>query len=74
MVRQIKGKDCENGKTQYNSIFQKDEGNFYKKTREISTYKGQLPTMDKFAKFWAGIWEDQNETPNKKWMEKIKKV
>ena len=28
--------------------------------------------MDKFAKFWEGIWEDESEIPNKKWMEKIK--
>ena len=28
--------------------------------------------MDKFVKFWAGISEDESETPNKKWMEKIK--
>ena len=28
--------------------------------------------MDKFAKFWEDIWEDESEIPNKKWMEKIK--
>ena len=26
--------------------------------------------MDKFVRFWAGIWEDEGKTPNKKWMEK----
>ena len=42
MVRQIKGKDCKNGKMQRerdkamknNSIFQKYDGNFYKKAKK----------------------------------------
>ena len=34
------------------SIFQTDEGNFYKKTHERSKYKGQVPTMDKL---WADM-------------------
>ena len=50
-----------------NSIFQKkNEGIFYKKKSERPKYKGQVLTMDKFGKFWAGIWEDECETPNKK--------
>ena len=28
--------------------------------------------MDKFVKFWAGILDNESETSNKKWMEKIK--
>ena len=28
--------------------------------------------MNKFLKFWTGIWEDESETPNEKWTEKIK--
>ena len=24
--------------------------------------------MEKFVKFWTGTWEDESETPNKKWM------
>lgn len=55
-----------------NSIFQKDEGNFRKKTNERSTYKGQVLTMDKLVKFWANIQEGDSETPNKKRKEKIK--
>ena len=31
------------------SIFQTDEGNFYKKTHERSKYKGQVPTMAKLC-------------------------
>ena len=55
-----------------NSIFQKVEGSFQKKTNERSKYKGQVPTIDKFTNFWPGIWEDERETTNKKQMEKIK--
>ena len=57
-----------------NSIFQKNEGNFYKKTNERSTYKGQVPAMDKFMKFWASIWEDESETSTKNEWKKSKKV
>ena len=28
--------------------------------------------MDRFVKFWAGIWEKGSETSNKKWMDKTK--
>ena len=28
--------------------------------------------VNKFVEFWAVIWEDESETPNKKWMDKIK--
>ena len=45
-----------------NGKSRKDEGNFHKKTCERSKYKRQAPTMDKFMKFWAGIWEDEVET------------
>ena len=55
-----------------NSIFQKDEGNFRKKTNERSTCKGKVLTMDKFVKIWADIQAGDSETPNKKRMEKIK--
>ena len=37
-----------------NSIFQKVEGNFYNKTKERSTYKGQVQTINKFQ------WEDES--------------
>ena len=30
--------------------------------------------MYKFVKVWAGIWEDESERPNKKWIEKKKQV
>ena len=28
--------------------------------------------VNKFVKFWIVIWEEESETPNKKWMDKIK--
>ena len=55
------------------SILLKDEGNFYKKKNEISKYKGQVPTMNKFVKFGAGISENESETSNKNLMEKRKR-
>ena len=30
--------------------------------------------MDKYVKFWAGVWEDESETPNKNGWKKSKKV
>ena len=49
----------ETDKTMKNgSIFQKDEGNFHKKTHERSKYKGQVPTMDKL---WADMAYYKNE-------------
>ena len=60
MARQIKEKDCENGKIQRERKSSEkqqhlpDEGNFCKQTNERSYYNGQVPTMDKFVKFWAG--------------------
>ena len=62
MVREIKGKDCENG------IKLLKITTSSKQMRETYT----VPTMDKFVKFWAGIWDNKSETFNKKWMEKIK--
>ena len=44
-----------------------------KEANERSIYEGQVPIMDKFVKFWAGIWENESETPNKKWMKRIKR-
>lgn len=73
MIRQIKGKDCESGEAQRerekdramknSGILQKDVGNLYKKTNERSKHKRQVPTIDKFVEFWAGIWKDKSETP-----------
>ena len=30
--------------------------------------KGKVPTIEKFEEFWAGIWEDNAETPHRRWM------
>ena len=52
-----------------NSILPTNEGNFQKKTNERSKYKGQVPIMDKFVKFWPGIRE--NETTNQNARKKL---
>ena len=44
-----------------------------RKKKEISKYKGQVPTMNKFVKFGAGISEDESETSNKNLLEKRKR-
>ena len=44
-----------------NSISQKNEGNAYTEKNEGSKYKGQVTTMNKFVKFWAGILKDESE-------------
>ena len=56
-----------------NGIFQKDDGNFYRKVDETSEYTGQIPNSEKFVNFWTSIWEDERTIPHRKWMEKIKR-
>ena len=47
------------------SIFQKDERNFYRKVIERSEYTGQTLNIEKFVNFWASIWEDESTTPRR---------
>ena len=32
-----------------------------------------MPEIEKFVKFWGGIWEREERTPNKPWMEEIRR-
>ena len=34
-------------------------------------YEGAMPNMDKFLKFWRGIWKKDDCTTNMPWMGKI---
>ena len=54
-----------------NSMFTKDEGNFYRKVNEKTEYIGRTPTMEKFTDVWAGIWEEYSVTPETKWIKEI---
>ena len=35
--------------------------------------KGKVPKMEKFEEFWAGIWEDNTKTPQRKWRNTVAK-
>ena len=54
-----------------NNIFEGDHKSFFKRIEDNTEYEGAMPKMDKFVKFWVGIWEKDDCTPNMPWMEKI---
>ena len=54
------------------NIFEKEEKNFFKGIEGSTEYKRAVPEIDKFVKFWKGIWEKGDRTPNTIWMEKIR--
>ena len=54
------------------NIFEKEEKNFFKGIGGSTEYKRAVPEIDKFVKFWKGIWEKGDRTPNTIWMEKIR--
>ena len=37
-----------------------------KKTQGTEQLRGEVPDMEKFEKFWGGIWEDETKTPKPK--------
>ena len=53
-----------------NNIFERDHKNFFKRIEDSMEYEGAMPEIDKFVKFWVGIWEKDDRTPNMPWMEK----
>ena len=44
---------------------------FCRKTQGTKQLKGKVPKIEKFEEFWAGIWEDDTKTPQRKWMNTI---
>ena len=56
-----------------NRMFQKDQGMFCRKTQGAKQMRGEEPKMEKFEEFWAGIWEDNTKTPQRKWMNTVAK-
>ena len=54
-----------------NNIFERDHKNFFNRIEDSTEYEGAMSEMDKFVKFWVGIWEKDDLTPNMPWMEKI---
>ena len=58
-------------KVRNNRMFKEDERRFYRNINCINNKKGVVPDMEKFAAFWAEIWEDETKTPHKKWMDNV---
>ena len=69
-MKRIKMKDARIGN---NKMFQEDQGMLYRKTQRTKPLKGKVPQMKKFEEFWAGIWEDNTKTPQRKWMNTVAK-
>ena len=55
-----------------NNIFERDHKNLFKRIEDSTEYEGAMPEMNKLVKFWVGIWENDDRTPNIPWMEKIR--
>ena len=53
------------------NIFERDQKNFFKKIEDSTEYGRAMPEIDKFVKFWKGIWEKDDRTPNMPQIEKI---
>ena len=69
-LKRIKNRDA---RVRNNRMFQEDQGAFYRKTQGTEQLRGEVPDMEKFEEFWGGIWEDETETPNRKWMNTVAK-
>ena len=69
-MKRIKIRDA---RIRNNRMFQEDQGMFYRNTQGTKQLKGKVPEIEKFEEFWAGIWEDNTETPHRKWMNTVGK-
>jgi len=54
-----------------NRLYQNKEGKFYQMIGGSTEHTGQVPSMEKFTNFWGGIWEDDEKTIDRPWMEVI---
>ena len=55
-----------------NIMFQKNQKSFFRTLEKVEKHKGEIPEMEKFVKFWGGIWDQNEPTPNMPWMEEVK--
>ena len=69
-LKHVKTRDA---RIRNNKMFQEDQGMFYRKTHGQKQTKGKVPEIDKFEEFWAGIWEDDTQTPYRKWIKTVAK-
>ena len=49
-------------------MFEEDQAILFRKMQGAKEKKGKVPKIKKFENFWAGIWEDETQTPHQKWM------
>ena len=62
-------------------MFLRDQKGFFRMLEGEEAHKGEMPEMEKFVKFWEGIWERERErerereerTPYMPWMEEIRR-
>ena len=47
-----------------NNIFEEDQKNFCKRIEDSTEYERAMSEIDKFVKFWEGIWEKDDRTSN----------
>ena len=67
-LKRIKIKDA---KICNNRMFQEDQEMFYRKTQGTKQFTGKVPKIEKFEEFWAGIWDDNTKTAQRKWTNTI---
>ena len=62
-MEKMKSRD---GKIRDNNMFRGNQSQFYRSIEDKQENKGKVPDIEKFVKFWAGIWDDESVTPYKK--------
>ena len=46
-------------------MFLRDQKGFFRMLEGEEAHKGEMPEMEKFVKFWEGIWERERERERK---------
>ena len=45
-------------------MFLRDQKGFFRMLEGEEAHKGEMPEMEKFVKFWEGIWERERKEPH----------
>ena len=72
--KNIKLAKCEEKwrRKQDNVMFQRDQRGFFRMLEGNVVHKGEMPEMETFVKFWGGIQEREEITPNMPWMKVVR--
>ena len=72
--KNIKLAKCEEKqrRKQVNVMFHRDQREFFRTLEGNVVHEGEMPEMEKFVKFWGGIWEREEITPNMPWTEVVR--